>query len=175
MKTDSRQLNIRTFKDSDANAVRDLFIRVNGLLAPADLIAEFDSYIERSLHEEMLHIKEYYALRQGCFYVATLSQSLHGMFGLEASGAEAMELRRMYVDPDMRGRGIGRTLLQHAEKETLLAGCTRLVLSTSEIQQAALALYRSSGYTLVKEETSHTETTKTLGGGLRRFYFEKQL
>ncbi len=175
MKTDSQQLNIRSFKDSDANAVRDLFIRVNRLLAPADLIAEFDSYIERSLQEEMLHIHEYYAQRQGKFYVATLSQSLQGMFGLEASRAGAMELRRMYVDPDQRGKGIGRTLLQHAEKETLLAGCTRLVLSTSEIQQAALALYRSSGYALVKEETSHTETTKTLGGGLRRFYFEKRL
>ena len=96
----------------------------------------------------MLHISEYYAQRQGRFYVATLSQSLQGMFGLEASREGAMELRRMYVDPDMRGRGIGRTLLQHAEKETILAGCTRLVLSTSEIQQAALALYRSSGYAL---------------------------
>ncbi len=175
MKTDDRQLNIRHFKDSDANAVRDLFIRVNRLLAPADLIAEFDSYIERSLQEEMLHISEYYAQRQGRFYVAMLCQTLQGMFGLEASRAGAMELRRMYVDPDVRGRGIGRKLLQHAEEETVLAGCTRLVLSTSEIQQAALALYRSSGYKLIREEIAHTETTKTLGGGLRRFYFEKQL
>ena len=175
MKTDNQQLNIRSFKDSDANAVRDLFIRVNRLLAPADLIAEFNSYIERSLQEEMLRIREYYAQKQGKFYVATLSQTLQGMFGLEASGLGAMELRRMYVEPDMRGKGIGRTLLQHAENETLLVGCTRLVLSTSEIQQAALALYRSSGYTQVKEEIAHAETTKTLGGGLRRFYFEKQL
>jgi ribosomal protein S18 acetylase RimI-like enzyme len=52
-------------------------------------------------------------------------------------------------------------------------GYGRLVLSTSELQQAALAFYRAAGYRLVREETAVAETNKTVGAGLRRFHFDK--
>ena len=50
----------------------------------------------------------------------------------------------------------------------------RLDLSTSELQDAALSLYRSVGYRLVREEVAAT-SNKTVGAGIRRFYFEKTL
>ncbi len=40
---------------------------------------------------------------------------------------------------------------------------------------AALTLYRNSGYELVREELSVAESNATVGAGLRRFYFEKTL
>lgn len=48
-------------------------------------------------------------------------------------------------------------------------------LSTSGVQQAALNLYRNAGFHLVDEETSSGMTHETLGGGLRRFHFQKSL
>ena len=51
----------------------------------------------------------------------------------------------------------------------------RLDLSTSELQDAALSLYRSVGYRLVREEVAATTSNKTVGAGIRRFYFEKTL
>jgi len=48
-------------------------------------------------------------------------------------------------------------------------------LSTSELQHAALALYRQAGYFLLREEVAETASNKTVGGGIRRYYFAKTL
>jgi len=169
------QVIIRPFVDSDAPAVRDLFVRVNRHLAP-DLMAEaFEAYIAQSLREEIDHIPNYYWKRNGLFFVTEVSAKIVGMYGLESIGLDAMELRRMYVDPSARGRGIGRSLLDHAEEKTRQMGKVRLLLSTSELQTAALSLYRVSGYTQLGEEVSEGQSNKKLGGGLRRFHFEKLL
>jgi putative acetyltransferase len=50
-----------------------------------------------------------------------------------------------------------------------------LTLSTSELQSEALALYRAAGYQLQKEEIAETASNKTLGGGIRRYHFDKTL
>jgi putative acetyltransferase len=97
------------------------------------------------------------------------------MFGLEASGADAMELRRMYVDPDVRRRGIARRMLDFAEQECRRRKRFRMDLSTSEIQGEALALYRNAGYELVREEITEAASNKTVGGGIRRYHFTKAL
>jgi hypothetical protein len=54
-------------------------------------------------------------------------------------------------------------------------GIARLVLSTAAIQEAAVALYRSAGYRLVREDVSEMVSNKTVGSGLRRFHFNKIL
>ena len=166
---------IRPFIDADATAVRDLFIRVNKQLAPDDMAEAFEAYIEQSLKEEIDHIADYYRERSGSFFVVEASDKIIGMYGLESIGMDAMELRRMYVDPAARGRGIGRSLLAHAEEQTRQTGKARLILSTSEIQTSALSLYRASGYIQLREEVSEGQSHKQIGGGLRRFHFEKRL
>lgn len=79
----------------------------------------------------------------------------------------------MYVDPDMRRRGIARLMLTAAEDECRRRGRASLDLSTSELQGDALALYRNAGYQLVREEVAEAASNKTLGGGIRRYYFTK--
>lgn len=56
------------------------------------------------------------------------------------------ELKRMYVQPDARGRGLGRRVLEELEEHARAFGYTGLVLETGDRQAAALALYESSGY-----------------------------
>ena len=166
---------IRPFIDADAPAVQELFVRVNRHLAPDHMAEAFDAYIARSLGEEISRIGDYYGDRDGCFFVAEHAAAIIGFYGLESSGRDAMELRRMYVDPLARGRGIGRALLAHAEEQARQLGKSRLILSTSELQVAALSLYRSSGYHELREEIADNQSNKVLGAGLRRFHFEKYL
>lgn len=166
---------IRPYAEADHAAVRDLFIRVNRELAPADQREAFERYIERSLAEEIDRIAEYYAEKQGAFFVGHEGERLAGMFGLEGVGTAAAELRRMYLDRSFRGRGLGRLMLDHAEWTCRRAGTALLTLSTSELQQAALVLYRNAGYRLLREETAAVQTNKTVGGNIRRYYFEKTL
>jgi GNAT superfamily N-acetyltransferase len=166
---------VREFSPRDAIAVRELFIRVNRLIAPPDMTEAFEVYIARSLEEEIDRVSDYYRERQGGFWVAVEDRKIAGMFGLEASGDGAMELRRMYVAPDLRRRGIARRMLHFAEQECRRRGRPRLELSTSELQRDALSFYRNAGYELVREEVAVAASNKTLGGGIRRYHFSKVL
>ncbi|TWE21150.1 GNAT family N-acetyltransferase [Kitasatospora atroaurantiaca] len=56
------------------------------------------------------------------------------------------ELKRMYVVPSARGRGLAREILRHLERTAAEAGRTRFVLETGTEQPEALALYASEGY-----------------------------
>ena len=148
---------------------------VNRLLSPPRLREAFEAYIERALREEIDRIPAYYSERDGGFWVAVKGDKLVGTFGLERASDDAMELRRMYVDPSARRQGIARRTLQFAEDQCRRRNVLRLELSTAEIQQAALALYRNSGYRLVREETVEGLSNKTVGSGMLRYYLEKTL
>jgi GNAT superfamily N-acetyltransferase len=56
------------------------------------------------------------------------------------------ELRRMYVRPDARGRGLSRTLLGALEEEARGLGYAFVRLETGDRQPEAIGLYVSSGY-----------------------------
>ena len=148
-------INIRAFDINDAAQVRDLFVRVNRLLAPPHMKPAFEDYIAASLKEEVDQITEYYGSKAGGFWVAAEGEKIVGMFGLEPVSTEAMELRRMYVDPDCRRRGIARKMLSYAEDECRRRNRPRLDLSTSELQDDALLLYRNSGYQVGARRDCH--------------------
>ncbi len=111
------RFHIRPFEPRDTRAVRELFIRVNRALAPPGMEEAFEVYVSQSLREEIDCLLTYYADRKGVFLVGEVNSRICGMFGLETAAPGIAELRRMYVDPDRRGEGLGRTLLSHAEAE----------------------------------------------------------
>lgn len=170
-----RELAIRPFGPDDAEAVAALFVAVNRELAPAGGEDAFERYIALSLAEEMGRLEAYYRERGGSFHVAMLENELAGMFGLEPAEPGEVELRRMYVASKFRRSGIAREMLARAEEFARGLGAARLVLSTSELQQAALGFYRRADYVLVREEVAETASNKTIGGGIRRYHFEKRL
>ncbi|CAN5426733.1 GNAT family N-acetyltransferase [soil metagenome] len=59
------------------------------------------------------------------------------------------EVKRMYVAPQARGRGLARQVLLHLEESAADAGYEALVLETGLKQPEAIALYESSGYVRV--------------------------
>ncbi|MGP3947901.1 GNAT family N-acetyltransferase [Streptomyces sp. 7N604] len=56
------------------------------------------------------------------------------------------EIKRMYVVPEARGRGLSRLILAALEDNARAAGRTRMVLETGTKQPEAISLYVSSGY-----------------------------
>src|ERR1700757_2935958 len=97
------------------------------LLSPPALRDAFEAYIEHARVEEIDRIPAYYGERDGGFWVAVRADKVVGTFGLERASDEAMELRRMYVDPLARRQGIARQMLQFAENE-----CRRQKVSRPE-------------------------------------------
>lgn len=62
---------------------------------------------------------------------------MHGRYG---------EIKRMYVEPCARGRGVGRALIEALESTLLRCGIRLVRLETGVRQPEALALYERCGY-----------------------------
>ena len=70
---------------------------------------------------------------------------------VEALGTtETAEIKRMYVVPRARGRGLARRMLAHLERTAAAAGAQVMVLETGTAQPEAIALYESAGYTRIE-------------------------
>ena len=56
------------------------------------------------------------------------------------------EIKRMYVSPAVRRRGLSKRMLAELERTAAAAGIREVVLNTGPSQPEAVALYRQSGY-----------------------------
>ena len=167
-------MRIRRYLPSDQGAVVGLFREFMWELAPPHLGEEFQVYTERAIREELSRIEEYYFGREGQGFWVADENRVVGMVGVEKHAEDAAELRRMAVENAHRRKGLGRALLAHAEAFCRDAGYRTVVLSTSELQVAAMRLYESSGYRLVREEIAAATSHKAVGG-LARYHYEKAL
>jgi GNAT superfamily N-acetyltransferase len=87
-----------------------------------------------------------FAPPKGLFLVGFLAETGVACGGWRSHGTDA-ELKRMYVRPSARGKGLARAVLAELERTALTAGHHRLLLETGRKQPEAVALYRSAGYT----------------------------
>ena len=83
---------------------------------------------------------------RGAFLVVYRGEVPVGCGAVRLVDAETGELKRMYVSPAERGRGLGRLLVAELEAEARTLGARRLVLETGTRQHAALALYHAAGF-----------------------------
>ncbi len=72
-----------------------------------------------------------------------------GCGGIRRHADGVGEIKRMWVPPAHRGRGVSRVVLAALEDGARALGFERLVLETGIRQPEALALYESSGFTLI--------------------------
>ena len=59
------------------------------------------------------------------------------------------ELKRMFVDDQFRGKGIGEAILIELEKWAKESGYSSIVLETGTVQTGAVALYKKHGYWVI--------------------------
>ena len=85
----------------------------------------------------------------GTFVVARGDGNAIGCGALRRLDATTGEVKRMYVAPDVRGRGVGRQILDRIESEAATLGINRLVLETGIHQAEAIALYTRAGFSQI--------------------------
>lgn len=167
---------IRAYEDADHKAVVALFTGLNRELALSDMRERFEDYIAKSIDRELNRQSDVFSeAKRNAFWVVTVDEQIVRMFGIESHGEDSTELRRMYLDRTHRGRGIAYRMLQCAETRARDLGFSKVILSTAEIQKAALTFYHKHGYRLIRTEQTDTMSRKTVGGGIKRFHFEKTL
>lgn len=69
-----------------------------------------------------------------------------GCGGLRPLPGGGAEIKRMYVHPEARGKGVSTALLRAIEDEARLLGVARLVLETGTEQPDAMRFYEREGY-----------------------------
>ena len=82
----------------------------------------------------------------GVFLVGYLGSRAVATGGLRAVDAVTLEIKRMFVVAECRGRGLSRQVLGALEDRARRLGATRVVLETGERQPEAMRLYETSGY-----------------------------
>ncbi|KAM3937542.1 putative N-acetyltransferase 8B isoform 1-T3 [Leptodactylus fuscus] len=112
----------------------------------------YTSYINYCLSDDMLDIRKYYLQRDGyCFWVAEstggeVMGTVAALPSTQPGGEKHLELKRLSVAPEHRGKGIAkvlcRTLIDFGRKR----GCEAVVLSTTVPQINATRLYEKLGF-----------------------------
>ncbi len=124
--------------------------------AAAQLVAEVQAeYVARyGGPDETPVAEEEFSSPRGIFIIGFVSEnggSVDGGVPVACAGVRMVaegvaELKRMYVRPQARRRGIARQLLVRVEAEAVRLGATSLRLETGVAQPEAIALYQSAGY-----------------------------
>lgn len=62
---------------------------------------------------------------------------------------QVAEIKRMFVLPDQRGKGIAVVILNELESWALTSGFTSCILETSVKLESAIVLYKKAGYEVI--------------------------
>ena len=96
-------------------------------------------------------IEKNYLQPGGCFEVVTdVRGEIVGCYGLMPEGRGVCELRKMYLEPRVRGRGLGKALMDRALVKARELGFTRIELDTASQLKEAVALYEKYGFRPIK-------------------------
>lgn len=69
-----------------------------------------------------------------------------GCGALRSLGEPVVEIKRMYVRPEARGRGVGVAILDELERQARERGFKVVRLETGPLQPEAIGLYARAGY-----------------------------
>jgi len=74
---------------------------------------------------------------------------------------KTMEVKRMYVVPEMRGKGIAPAVLSELEQWAKELGYERCILETGDKQPEAIALYKKSNYRIIPNYGQYTDISSS--------------
>lgn len=130
---------IRRATGADGAPVREL---VFGVLAEYGLAPD-----PGDTDADLFDLEAAYFAAGGHFEVAADAQGrIVGCFGLRPLANGAVELRKMYLRREARGRGLGRRLLARAIALARAGGWPRLELETASVLKEAISLYEKTGF-----------------------------
>lgn len=103
-------------------------------------------YVRDALGTDLCDVPGTYLRPDRCFWVAEEDGTVAGMVAAVPAGRGEMELKRMSVSREHRGRGLARALCREVLGFARARGYGTVVLTTSMVQVAAQRLYEGLGF-----------------------------
>jgi len=134
--------------------VKALFTEYTEMLIEGD--PAFREYLSiQNYDREVEHLEEKYGPPQGRLYLALWDGALAGCIGMKRIDDDRAEMKRLYVRPEYRGRGIGETLVKKLIAEAGEMGYRRMLLDTLPVLAEAMRLYERLGF---RQSPPHLES-----------------
>ncbi|NJM75972.1 MAG: GNAT family N-acetyltransferase [Acaryochloridaceae cyanobacterium RU_4_10] len=97
---------------------------------------------------DVLEVQTYYLNTGGDFWVVEHNRNIVATAGYYPinRGVEAVEIRKMYLLPSVRGQGLGRFLLHQLETAIAARHYQQIWIETASVLTEAVKLYECNGY-----------------------------
>jgi GNAT superfamily N-acetyltransferase len=96
--------------------------------------------------QELTNLPGAYAPPDGCILLAAHEEQIVGCVALRRWDETVCEMKRLYMKPELKARGIGRSLAQTIILKARVLGYKRMRLDTLSSMPAANQLYASLGF-----------------------------
>jgi len=103
-------------------------------------------------------------------WIAEIDERIVGSIFLVKESKTVAKVRLLYVEPDVRGQGIGRRLVEACIAQAQKLGYKRITLWTNDVLTAARTIYQATGFELV-----HSEPHRSFGKDLVGETWERDL
>jgi len=101
----------------------------------------------QNFDQELATLPGHYAPPKGRLLLAEYEGHVAGCVALREFEGDICEMKRLYLRPAFRGKGLGRAIAEHLIVEARKIGYTRMRLDTVEsVMQDAVAMYRRLGF-----------------------------
>lgn len=141
------------------DVIRELFTEYTAMLVEND--PAFGAYLEiQNYGKEIEDLSYKYGLPQGRLYLALCDGETAGCIALRRLDEENCEMKRLYVRPQFRGKGIGRMLCERIIADAGEIGYKAMLLDTLPFLGTAIGMYRRIGfYDIPQYNDSPLDTT----------------
>lgn len=129
---------LREYRKGDEEAVLDIIGRTLGEYGLSTDTSTVDA--------DVVDIERSYMQAGGTFKILLDGERPIGSYGLYKVSEDTCELRKMYLEPSYKGRGLGRLLMEDSLDTAREMGFKRMVLETNSVLNEAIAMYRKFGF-----------------------------
>jgi putative acetyltransferase len=135
-----QNFRVRPWQPGDRQSVANL---IEGVLAEYGL-----DWDPQGADRDVLEIENCYLATGGAFWCVEQAGQIVGSGGYYpiARGQAAVEMRKMYLHPWVRGQGLGKFLLNLLEDEIRQEGFREIWVETSSLLWEAVLFYEGQGY-----------------------------
>lgn len=125
--------------------IKSLFTEYTEYLVENDV--EFKKYLEIQKYDnEIENPEDKYGMPWGRLYIAFYENQVAGCIALRKLNETECEMKRLYVKPEFRNKGIAKMLVEKVISDAKEIGYSSMLLDTLPFLQTAIKMYKKIGF-----------------------------